>query len=96
MHYGKKLFDKRDGIDHRCILVERISPAKAQSEFDMYMTLTKIEMMEANIQSILSYSETINSNVEMNSYDLARLGKKLEKRLGYIEQNQQILMLQTQ
>jgi len=78
------------------LLVERISPAKAQSEFDMYMTLTKIEMMEANIQSILSYSETINSNVEMNSYDLARLGKKLEKRLGYIEQNQQILMLQTQ
>ena len=78
------------------LLVERISPAKAQSELDMYMTLTKIEMMEANIQSILSYSETINSNVEMNSYDLARLGKKLEKRLGYIEQNQQILMLQTQ
>ena len=78
------------------LLVERISPAKAQSEFDMYMTLTKIEMMEANIQSILSYSEIINSNVEMNSYDLDRLGKKLEKSLGYIEQNQQILMLQTQ
>lgn len=78
------------------LLVERISPAKAQSEFDMYMTLAKIELMETNIQTILSYSETINRNVEMNKYDIDRLGKKLEKSLGYIEQNQQILMLQTQ
>lgn len=67
------------------LLVDRISPARAQSSSDMLELLFKVDLMEQNVRTLMIATETANLNVEMNGYKLGDIEGKLvkERRLCY-------------
>lgn len=60
------------------LLIDRISPAQAQSSSSMLELMLKVDLMEQNLRTVLSFTETANLNVEMNGYKLGDIEDKLE------------------
>lgn len=61
------------------LLVDKISPAQAQSSSDMLELLLKIDLMEQNVRTLMMATETTGLNVEMNGYQLGDIESKLER-----------------
>lgn len=60
------------------LLVDRISPAQAQSSNDMLELMLKVNLMERNVRTVMGFSETATLNSSMNYDKLEDIEGKLE------------------